>query len=53
MKSIQQKTKAVRAGQVRTSEGEHSDPIFATSSFVFDSAQHAAQLFDAEKTDNI
>ena len=28
-------TRAVRAGQHRTNEGEHSEPIFATSSYVF------------------
>ncbi len=44
------RTNAVRAGQNRTEELEHSDPIFATSSFVFHSAEHAAELF-AEKVD--
>ncbi len=41
-------TQAIRAGQQRTGEREHSDPIFATSSFVFDSAADAAAKF-AEK----
>ena len=53
MKNIRQKTKAVRAGQARTPEGEHSDPIFATSSFVFDSAEHAAQMFAETRSGNI
>ncbi len=35
-------TLAVRAGQWRTDEGEHGDPIFTTSSFVFSSAREAA-----------
>ena len=35
-------TQAVRAGQRRTHEQEHSDPIFATSSYVFGSAAEAA-----------
>ncbi len=38
-------TRAVRAGQVRTEEGEHSEPIFATSSFVFKNAAEAADRF--------
>ena len=38
-------TLAVRAGQVRTSEGEHSEPIFQTSSFVFKNAAQAAARF--------
>ena len=47
-------TRAVRAGQVRTEEGEHSEAIFPTSSFVFKSAADAAARF-AQKTaqDNI
>ena len=36
---------AVRAGQVRTSEGEHAEPIFLTSSFVFADAAEAAERF--------
>lgn len=53
MKDIRQKTKAVRAGQTRTPEGEHSDPIFVTSSFVFDSAEHAAEVFAENRPGNI
>lgn len=42
-------TRAVRSGQVRTPECEHNDPIFATSSFVFETAAQAAARFaDAE-----
>ncbi len=36
---------AVRAGQVRTQEGEHAEPIFLTSSFVFANAAEAAARF--------
>lgn len=36
---------AVRAGQVRTHEGEHAEPIFLTSSFVFANAAEAAVRF--------
>ncbi|MGH8492693.1 MAG: O-succinylhomoserine sulfhydrylase [Moraxellaceae bacterium] len=44
---------AVRAGQVRTSEGEHSEPIFLTSSFVFKSAAEAAARFGGSEPGNI
>ena len=53
MSDYRQKTKAIRAGQTRTSEREHNDPIFTTSSFVFDSAEHAAQLFAESESGNI
>lgn len=44
---------AVRAGQHRTNEGEHSEPMFLTSSFVFDSAAHAAARFSGSEPGNI
>jgi len=46
-------TLAVRAGQVRTAEGEHSEPIFTTSSYVFASAAEAAARFSGEQPGNI
>ena len=46
-------TLAVRAGQVRTAEGEHSEPIFPTSSFVFPSAAEAAARFSGDSPGNI
>lgn len=46
-------TLAVRAGQSRTAEGEHSDAIFATSSFVFSSAREAAARFGGDEDGNI
>jgi len=46
-------TRAVRAGQIRTHEGEHSEPIFPTSSFVFASAAEAAARFSGELPGNI
>ena len=46
-------TLAVRAGQSRTEEGEHSEPIFLTSSFVFASAAEAAARFSDEQPGNI
>jgi O-succinylhomoserine sulfhydrylase len=46
-------TLAVRAGQVRTHEGEHSEPIFTTSSYVFRNAAEAAARFDETEKGNI
>jgi len=46
-------TRAVRAGQVRTAENEHAEPIFPTSSYVFDSAEQAAARFSGEEPGNI
>ena len=46
-------TLAVRAGQVRTAEGEHCEPIFTTSSYVFKSAAEAAARFSDEQPGNI
>ena len=46
-------TLAVRAGQHRTPEGEHAEPIFPTSSYVFDSAAAAAARFSGEEPGNI
>ena len=46
-------TLAVRVGHHRTREGEHSEPIFATSSFVFGSAAEAAARFSGESAGNI
>ena len=47
------RTRAVRAGQRRTPEGEQGEPIFTTSSFVFDSAEQAARRFAGEDPGNI
>lgn len=46
-------TQAVRAGQRRTQEQEHSEPIFATSSYVFSSAAEAAARFSGKEPGNI
>jgi O-succinylhomoserine sulfhydrylase len=46
-------TRAVRAGHHRSPEGENSEPIFATSSYVFASAQEAAARFSGEQPGNI
>ena len=46
-------TLAVRAGQRRGEEGEQSEPIYATSSYVFHSAAEAAARFAGETPGNI
>jgi O-succinylhomoserine sulfhydrylase len=46
-------TQAIRAGQQRTHEGEHSMPIFMTSSYVFDSAEAASLRFTGQEPGNI
>jgi O-succinylhomoserine sulfhydrylase len=46
-------TLAVRAGQHRTAEQEHAEPIFLTSSYVFESAAAAAARFSGDQPGNI
>jgi len=46
-------TLAVRAGQVRTHEGEHSEALFLTSSYVFETAAEAAERFSGEQPGNV
>jgi O-succinylhomoserine sulfhydrylase len=46
-------TRAVRAGQQRTHEGEHAEAIFPTSSYVFANAAEAAARFSGEQPGNI
>jgi len=46
-------TLAVRFGQERSAEGEHAEPIFLTSSYVFASAAEAASRFSGEAPGNI
>jgi len=42
-------TRAVRAGIERTPFGEHAEPIFVTSSFVFENAAQAAARFAGDE----
>ena len=44
-KPFEQSTLGVRAGTARSAFNEHSEALFLTSSFVFDSAQQAAERF--------
>ena len=46
-------TLAIRAGIARTAEGEHSEPIFLTSSYVFDNAAEAAARFAGDSPGNV
>ena len=46
-------TQAIRVGQRRTQEQEHSDPIFMTSSYVFANAAEAEATFKGDKVGNI
>ncbi len=46
-------TRAIRAGHTRTHEGEHSEAIFPTSSYVFKNAAEAAARFGHKEPGNI
>jgi O-succinylhomoserine sulfhydrylase len=46
-------TRAIRTGHRRTAEGEHGEPIFTTSSYVFASAAEAAARFAGDQAGNI
>jgi len=52
-KSDNFETNAVRTQVPRSGESEHSVPIFASSSFVFEDAEHARALFADEVEGNI
>jgi O-succinylhomoserine sulfhydrylase len=53
LEGAQLDTLAVRAGIARTGEGEHSEAIFTTSSYVFESARQAADRFAGEESGNV
>ena len=46
-------TLGVRVGHERTLFGEHSEPIFSTSSYVFTSSEEAAMRFSGEREGDI
>lgn len=46
-------TLAIRSGHQRTNEQEHGEPIFPTSSFVYESAAEAASKFSGEAPGNV
>ncbi|PIV14383.1 MAG: O-succinylhomoserine sulfhydrylase [Gallionellales bacterium CG03_land_8_20_14_0_80_55_15] len=51
--NYQPDTLGIRAGTVRSQFGEHSEALFLTSSFVFESAAQAAARFIGEEPGNI
>ncbi len=53
MKDLKFDTKAIREGYRTTGEQEHSEAIFLTSSFTYDSAEQAAKRFSKEEPGNI
>ncbi|WP_190600343.1 O-succinylhomoserine sulfhydrylase [Candidatus Vesicomyidisocius sp. SY067_SCS001] len=53
MKDLSFNTKAIRTGYRTTTEKEHSEAIFLTSSFVFSSAEQAANCFSKKDPGNI
>ncbi|MDQ8953822.1 O-succinylhomoserine sulfhydrylase [Acinetobacter rudis] len=52
-KQYQLETLALRSGHTRSFEGEHAEPIFLTSSFVYGSAAEAAAKFSGQEDGNI
>lgn len=46
-------TLAIRAGHARTNEDEHSEALFLTSSYVFASAEEAANRFSGQNAGNV
>ena len=50
---VAMETLAVRAGQIRSHQLEHSEAIFPTSSFVFNTAKEAADRFSGATPGNI
>ncbi|MDP6103141.1 MAG: O-succinylhomoserine sulfhydrylase [Gammaproteobacteria bacterium] len=53
MKDTKFNTKAIREGYRSTQEQEHSEAIFLTSSFAFESAEQAERRFSNEEPGNI
>ena len=51
-KKFQTATQGVRAGQRRTEFREHSEALFLTSSFVFETAAQAAASFSGGGSDD-
>lgn len=53
MKPMNFETLAIRTQLEQTAQKEHSNPLFLTSSFTFESAEHGAALFAKEAEGNI
>ena len=50
---MKKETNAIRTQVKRSEHNEHSVPLYLTSSFVFDNAEHGRQLFSEEVSGNI
>jgi O-succinylhomoserine sulfhydrylase len=46
-------TNSVRSGSIRSDQGEHSEALYLTSSFVFKNAKEAAARFDNSEVGNV
>ena len=46
-------TRTVRSGTVRSAQREHSEAIYLSSSYVYDSADHMAAVFAGEEPGNV
>ncbi len=53
MNNKKPETESIRTQTERTEQREHSTPLYMTSSFVFDSAEHARALFAKEVEGNV
>lgn len=53
LKSAKKETLAIRTQLQRTNQKEHSNPLFLTGSFIFDSAEEMAAVFADEQEGNI
>jgi O-succinylhomoserine sulfhydrylase len=53
LRSLGPQTRAIRAGIHRGPEGEHAEPIFTTSSYVFSSSAEAAARFAGDEPGNV
>ncbi|MBE8182128.1 MAG: aminotransferase class I/II-fold pyridoxal phosphate-dependent enzyme, partial [Candidatus Portiera sp.] len=51
-KKLQKQTQAIRCQTKRSAQKEHSAPIYLTSSYIFDDAEHARALFARERSGN-
>jgi len=52
-KNIKLETNSIRSGSIRSDQGEHSEALYLTSSFVFKSAEQAAARFSYKEDGNV
>ena len=52
-KNIKLETNSIRSGSIRSDQGEHSEALYLTSSFVFKDAKEAAARFASENQGNV